>query len=63
MAKRLAKITRNEPAWCTPAGLGYGQCYITESALLLDRMDDAEHMLDWLGVTREEIEAGTQAEA
>lgn len=42
------QLTHNEPRWCTPAGLGYGQCYITESALLLDRMNDAEHMLDWL---------------
>ncbi|MBN1901281.1 hypothetical protein JW926_08165 [Candidatus Sumerlaeota bacterium] len=42
------QLTRNQPEWRCPAGLGYGQCYITESALLLDRMNDAEQMLNWL---------------
>lgn len=42
------QLTRNEPQWCAPAGLGYGQCYITQAALLLDEMADAEKMIEWL---------------
>lgn len=42
------QLTKNQPEWCTPAGLGYGQCYITEGALLLDQMSDADKMIGWL---------------
>ncbi len=42
------QLTRNKPEWCAPAGFGYGQGYITESALLLDEMDDARHMAEWM---------------
>jgi hypothetical protein len=36
------------PEWCAPAGLGYGQNYFAQSALLFDRMADAEPMVKWL---------------
>ncbi|RKX42018.1 MAG: hypothetical protein DRP64_10465 [Verrucomicrobia bacterium] len=42
------QLGRNEPAFAATAGIGYGQGYITESALLLDQMDDAEKMVDWM---------------
>lgn len=41
------QLTRNQPPYCAPAGMGYGQCYITEAALLLDQMQDAGPMVDW----------------
>jgi hypothetical protein len=42
------QLTKNEPAYAAPAGLGYGQDYITQSGLLLDRMKDSTQMVDWL---------------
>jgi hypothetical protein len=42
------QLSKNRPAWCAPAGLGYGQCYITQAALLLDQMSDAEKMINWM---------------
>jgi hypothetical protein len=38
----------NKPANAAPAGFGYGQGYITESALLLDKMSDAAKRIDWM---------------
>jgi hypothetical protein len=35
------QLTRNRPAFAAPAGMGYGQCYITQTGLLLDEMDGA----------------------
>ena len=34
--------------YCDPSSLGYGQGFMTESALLLDQMDDASHMTEWM---------------
>jgi|GEM_PF-393477 len=42
------QLAKNQPKWCAPAGMGYGQCYITEAALLLDRMDDARNLVEWM---------------
>ena len=43
------QLTLNSPAWCaTMAGMGYGQSFITQAALLLDRMDDAGQMIAWM---------------
>lgn len=36
------------PRYCNPSALGYGQGFITETALLLDQMDDATHMTEWM---------------
>ncbi len=36
------------PRYCEPATLGYGQGFMTQSALLLDRMDDATQMTAWM---------------
>lgn len=41
------QLTKNKPAFCAPAGIGYGQCYITQSGLLLDQMADATQMVNW----------------
>ena len=42
------QLTKNAPPYAAPAGMGYGQCYITEAALLLDQMHDASRMVDWV---------------
>ena len=42
------QLTKNAPAYVASAGMGYGQGYITEAALLLDRMHDASLMTDWM---------------
>lgn len=42
------QLTKNKPAFCAPAGIGYGQCYITQSGLLLDQMADATEMVNWM---------------
>lgn len=43
------KIIKNmQPEFCAPAGLGYGQNYFTQSALLFDRMEEATPMVEWL---------------
>lgn len=49
-AKRTYKmlLTRNLPEWCASGGFGYGQGFVTESALLLDEMDDAANLLEWM---------------
>ncbi len=42
------QLTRNRPAFAAPAGMGYGQCYITQTGLLLDEMADADKMVEWM---------------
>lgn len=42
------QLPKNQPEWCAPTGMGYGQCYITEAALLLDRMSDARNLVEWM---------------
>lgn len=42
------QMTKNAPPYAAPAGMGYGQGYITEAALLLDQMQDASKMVDWM---------------
>jgi len=41
-------LTNIRPAFCAPGGLGYGQDYFAQTALLLDRMDEASKWIDWL---------------
>ena len=40
--------TYNKPFGFYGEGMGYGQSFITQSALLLDRMQDATTMLNWM---------------
>ncbi|MGI8905012.1 MAG: hypothetical protein ACR2IE_00785 [Candidatus Sumerlaeaceae bacterium] len=42
------QLARNEPRWCAPAGLGYAQCAVAQTALLFDEMADAEKLVSWL---------------
>ena len=42
------QLAKNQPEWCAPTGMGYGQCYITEAALLLDNMADAKNLVEWM---------------
>lgn len=42
------QMSRKSPAGCSPTGFGYGQGYATESALLLDEMDDSALLLEWM---------------
>ena len=42
------QLTRNRPDFAAPAGIGYGQCYITQTGLLLDQMNDADKMVEWM---------------
>jgi hypothetical protein len=42
------QLSKNQPEWCAPTGMGYGQCYITQAALLLDRMSDARNLVEWM---------------
>lgn len=42
------QLTRNSPAGAATAGIGYGQGYITEAALLTDNMKDASLTTDWM---------------
>jgi hypothetical protein len=44
----LMQLSRNRPAFAAPAGMGYGQCYITQTGLLLDEMSDADKMVEWM---------------
>lgn len=39
---------KRSPRFCDPSALGYGQGFITQSALLLDQMNDAKHMTEWM---------------
>lgn len=39
---------QRSPHYCEPATLGYGQGFMTQSALLPDRMDDATQMTAWM---------------
>jgi hypothetical protein len=41
-------LERMQPAWCAPAGIGYGQCYHAQSALIMDRMEDARQTVEWM---------------
>lgn len=52
-AERTRRTYRMELTHCSPpyaatAGIGYGQGYLTESALLMDNMSDATKMVDWI---------------
>jgi hypothetical protein len=38
----------NKPEHAAPAGFGYGQGYITQASLALDRMHDAPQRIDWM---------------
>lgn len=40
--------TLNRPLGAAAGGMGYGQCYITQAALLSDEFDDAEQMVEWM---------------
>ena len=40
--------SQRKPRYCDPSAMGYGQGFMTQSALLLDRMDDATHMTEWM---------------
>lgn len=42
------QMTKNAPPCAAPAGMGYGQGYITEAGLLLDQMQDASRLVDWM---------------
>jgi len=42
------QLTKNEPPYAATAGMGYGQGYITQTALLMDKMADASQMVDWM---------------
>ena len=39
-------LSSNHPRFCDPSAMGYGQGFMTESALLLDQMHDATEMVD-----------------
>jgi len=41
-------FAQRSPRYCEPATLGYGQGFMTQSALLLDRMGDATQMTAWM---------------
>ncbi len=40
--------SKRKPHFCDPSAMGYGQGFITQSAFLLDRMEDATHMTEWM---------------
>ncbi len=42
------QLTRCVPEYASGVAMGYGHGYITQSALLLDRMKDASGMIQWL---------------
>jgi len=42
------QLKRNKPEFAATAGIGYGQCYITQSALILDEMEDADKLVEWM---------------
>ena len=42
------QLKRNKPEFAATAGIGYGQCYITQSALIFDEMKDADKMVEWM---------------
>ncbi len=42
------QLTRNRPEFAASAGIGYGQCYITQTGLLMDEMKDADKMVEWM---------------
>ena len=42
------QLTRCLPKYASGVAMGYGHGYITQSALLLDRMKDASGMIEWL---------------
>lgn len=41
-------LNNMRPEWCAPSGLGYGQNYFAQSALLLDYMGEATPIIEWL---------------
>jgi hypothetical protein len=42
------QLPQAKPQWCSPAGMGYNQCYYVETSLLLDEMSDATNFVDWM---------------
>lgn len=42
------QIETAKPRYCSPAGMGYNQCYFAEAALLLDEMADAGGFIEWM---------------
>ncbi|MEN8229869.1 MAG: hypothetical protein ABFS38_17035 [Bacteroidota bacterium] len=42
------QLEKNAPEGAASAGIGYGQGYITQSALLLDEMKDVQKMVEWM---------------
>ncbi|UCH36187.1 MAG: hypothetical protein JSV65_07490 [Armatimonadota bacterium] len=42
------QLTRCRPDHASGVAMGYGQCFITQAALLLDEMADASRCVDWL---------------
>jgi len=40
--------SQRKPSFCDPSAMGYGQGFMTQTALLLDRMSDATHMTEWM---------------
>lgn len=41
-------LSHNEPRYCNPWALGYGQSFTAQAALLLDEMEDAGKMINWI---------------
>jgi len=42
------QLTGCRPDFAAPAGMGYGQCYLAQTALLLDEMGDADKLVEWM---------------
>jgi hypothetical protein len=42
------QLTRCRPVFAASAGMGYGQCYIAQTGLLLDEMKDAGNTVEWM---------------
>lgn len=40
--------SQRKPSYCDPSAMGYGQGFMTQTALLLDRMNDATPMTEWM---------------
>jgi hypothetical protein len=40
--------SQRKPSFCDPSAMGYGQGFMTQTALLLDRMGDATPMTEWM---------------
>ncbi len=42
------QLSRCRPAYAASAGMGYGQCYIAQTGLLLDEMEKADYIIEWM---------------